>query len=117
MMSPQQICWTLFVANPTGEIGQLREEELPVVRAIVPPDLSGPVFEDDLDPADLVFDGKLSPCWSGTSATRSAAAGDPAGCSAMTPTATGTQTTTSSASACQMSMPPWRRPASICVQP
>jgi hypothetical protein len=61
MMSPQQICWTLFMANPTGEIGQLREEELPVVRVIVPPDLSGRVFEDDLDPGDLVFDGKLTP--------------------------------------------------------
>ena len=46
------------MANPAGEIGQLREEELPVVRVIVPPDPSGPVFEDDLDPGDLVFDGK-----------------------------------------------------------
>jgi hypothetical protein len=49
------------MANRTGEIGQLRDEELPVVRVIVPPDLSGPVFEDDLDPGDLVFDGKLTP--------------------------------------------------------
>ena len=49
------------MANPVGEIGQLREEELPVVRVIVPPDPSGPVFEDDLDPGDLVFDGKLTP--------------------------------------------------------
>jgi len=49
------------MANPEGEIGQLREEELPVVRVIVPPDLSGRVFEDDLDPGDLVFDGKLTP--------------------------------------------------------
>jgi hypothetical protein len=32
-----------------------------VVRVIVPPDLSGRVFEDDLDPGDLVFDGKLTP--------------------------------------------------------
>src|SRR2546430_17584728 len=61
MMLPQQTCWTLLVANPTGEIGQLREEELPVVRVIVPPDLSGRVFEDDLDPGDLVFDGNLTP--------------------------------------------------------
>jgi hypothetical protein len=61
MMSPQQICWTLFMANPAGEIGQLREEELPVVRVIVPPDPSGRVFEDDLDPGHLVFDGKLTP--------------------------------------------------------
>jgi hypothetical protein len=49
------------MANPTGEIGQLRDEELPVVRVIVPPDLSGPVFEDDLDPGDLVFDRKRTP--------------------------------------------------------
>ncbi len=49
------------MANPTGKIGQLRDEELPVVRVIVPPDPSGRVFEDDLDPGDLVFDGKLTP--------------------------------------------------------
>lgn len=49
------------MANPTGEIGQLREDEFPVVRVIVPPDLSGRVFEDDLDPGDLVFDGKRTP--------------------------------------------------------
>jgi hypothetical protein len=49
------------MANPTGEIGRLREEELPVVRVIVPPDPGGRVFEDDLDPGDLVFDGKLTP--------------------------------------------------------
>ena len=61
MMLPQKACLTLPVANPTGKIGQLREEELPVVRVIVPPDPSGRVFEDDLDPGDLVFDGKLTP--------------------------------------------------------
>jgi hypothetical protein len=49
------------MANRAGEIGQLREEELPVVRVIVPPDLNGRVFEDDLDPGDLIFDGKLTP--------------------------------------------------------
>src|SRR6185437_103269 len=49
------------MANPSGEIGRLREEELPVVPVIVPPDPSGRVFEDDLDPGDLVFDGKLTP--------------------------------------------------------
>jgi hypothetical protein len=49
------------MANPAGEIGQLREEELPVVRVIVSPDPSGRVFEDDLDPGDLVFDGQLTP--------------------------------------------------------
>ena len=61
MMPPQQTCLTLLVANPAGEIGQLREEELPVVRVIVPPDPGGRVFEDDLDPGDLVFDGSLTP--------------------------------------------------------
>jgi hypothetical protein len=57
------MCWTYSssVANSTGEIGQLRDEELPVVRVIVPPDRSGRVFEDDLAPGDLVFDGKLTP--------------------------------------------------------
>jgi hypothetical protein len=49
------------VANPTGEIGQLRDEALPVVRVIVPPDRSGRMFEDDLDLSDLAFDGKLTP--------------------------------------------------------
>ena len=49
------------MANPTGEIGRLREEKLPVVRAIVQRDPDGRVFEDDLDPGDLVFDGKLTP--------------------------------------------------------
>ena len=49
------------MANPAGEIGRLREEELPVVRVIVPPDPGGRVFEDDLDPDDLVFDSKLTP--------------------------------------------------------
>jgi hypothetical protein len=49
------------MTDPGGEIGVLREEELPVVRVIVLPDPRGRVFEDDLDPADLVFDGKLTP--------------------------------------------------------
>ncbi len=49
------------MANLAGEIGQLLDEELPVVRVIVPHDLSGPVFEDDLDPGALIFDGKLTP--------------------------------------------------------
>jgi hypothetical protein len=49
------------MANPAGEIGQLREEELPVVRVIVPPDPGGRVFPDDLDHGDLVFDGKRTP--------------------------------------------------------
>jgi len=49
------------MANPAGEIGQLREEELPVVRVIVPPDPGGRVFPDDLDPGDLVFDARRTP--------------------------------------------------------
>ena len=49
------------MTNPAGEIGQLREDELPIVRVIVPPDPSGRVFEDDLNPGDLVFDGMLTP--------------------------------------------------------
>ena len=50
--------WLEFVyVQAAGEIGHLRDEELPAVRVIVPPDLSGRVFEDDLDPGDVVFDG------------------------------------------------------------
>jgi hypothetical protein len=49
------------MTDPAGEIGKLREEELPVIRVIVPPDPRGRVFEDDLDSAGLVFDGKLTP--------------------------------------------------------
>jgi hypothetical protein len=45
------------MSKPAGEIGHLRDEELPAVRVIVPPDPSGRVFEDDLDPGDVVFDG------------------------------------------------------------
>ena len=55
------------MANPTGEIGQLRDEELPAVRVIVPADPGGRVFDDDLAPGDLVFDGSRPPsvfrCW------------------------------------------------------
>jgi hypothetical protein len=47
--------------NPAGEIGQLRDEELPAIRVIVPADPSGRVFFDDLDPGDVVFDGNLTP--------------------------------------------------------
>ena len=49
------------MTNPAGEIGQLRQEVLPVVRVIVPPDPSGRVVEDDLEPGDLVFDGMATP--------------------------------------------------------
>ena len=45
------------MSKPAGEIGHIRDEELPAVRVIVPPDLSGRVFEDDLDRGDVVFDG------------------------------------------------------------
>ena len=49
------------MANPTGEIGQLRDEELPAVRVIVPADPSGRVFDDDLGPGDVTFDGNRTP--------------------------------------------------------
>jgi hypothetical protein len=49
------------VANPAGEIGQLRDEGLPAVRVIVPPDVNGRLFQDDLDPGDVVFDRNLTP--------------------------------------------------------
>jgi hypothetical protein len=45
------------MSKPAGEIGHLRDEELPAVRVIVPAGLGGRVFEDDLDPGDVVFDG------------------------------------------------------------
>ena len=54
--------WRPASPSPAGfPVGRLREEELPVVRVIVQPDPDGRVFEDDLDPGDLVFDGKLTP--------------------------------------------------------
>lgn len=43
-----------------GEIGQLRDEELPAIRVIVPPDARGRLFADDLDPGAVVFDGRLT---------------------------------------------------------
>jgi hypothetical protein len=49
------------MTNPAGQIGQLREDELPVVRVIVPADPGGRLFQDDLNPGDLVFDGMLTP--------------------------------------------------------
>jgi hypothetical protein len=49
------------MSQPAGEIGHLRDEELPAVRVIVPPDPRGRVFEDDLDPGDVVFDGNRTP--------------------------------------------------------
>ncbi len=47
--------------NPPGEIGHVRDEELPAIRVIVPPDPSGRLFADDLDPGDVVFDASLMP--------------------------------------------------------
>lgn len=49
------------MGHPAGEIGQLRNEELPAIRVIVPPDLGGRLFADDLDPNDVVFDGNRTP--------------------------------------------------------
>ena len=48
------------MSSPAGEIGQLRDEELPAIRVIVPPDTRGRLFADDLDPGDVVFDRKLT---------------------------------------------------------
>lgn len=49
------------MANLAGEIGQLRDEALPAIRVVVPPDPSARRFQDDLDPGDVVFDGNLTP--------------------------------------------------------
>jgi hypothetical protein len=49
------------MGHPAGEIGQLRDEELPAVRVIVPADPGGRLFSDDLGPGDVVFDGKRTP--------------------------------------------------------
>jgi hypothetical protein len=49
------------MADPAGEIGRLRDEQLPAVRVIVPPDPGGRVFDDDLAPGDVVFDGSRTP--------------------------------------------------------
>jgi hypothetical protein len=49
------------MTHPAGEIGQVRDEELPAIRVIVPPDFGGRLFSDDLGPGDLVFDGSRTP--------------------------------------------------------
>jgi hypothetical protein len=49
------------MSTPAGDIGQLRDEELPAIRVVVPPDPGGRLFSDDLDPDDVVFDGNLTP--------------------------------------------------------
>lgn len=49
------------MVGSAGEIGLLRDEELPVIRVIVPPELGSRAFQDDLDMGDVVFDGKLTP--------------------------------------------------------
>jgi hypothetical protein len=48
------------MSKPPGEIGHLRDDELPAVRVIVPPDPGGRLFEDDLDPGSVVFDRNLT---------------------------------------------------------
>ena len=55
------MCQSSFMPNPAGEIGQLRTDELPAIRVIVPPDVEGRLFQDDLDPDDVVFDANLTP--------------------------------------------------------
>jgi len=49
------------MAQPAGEIGHVRDDELPAVRVIVPPDPGGRLFADDLGADDVVFDGSLTP--------------------------------------------------------
>ena len=49
------------MTNPSGEIGQLRDEELPAIRVIVLPALGGRMFQDDLDLSDVESDGSLMP--------------------------------------------------------
>jgi hypothetical protein len=49
------------MAKPSGEIGQLRDEDLPVIRVIVRPDVGSRAFSDDPDRDDLVFDRRLTP--------------------------------------------------------
>jgi hypothetical protein len=46
------------MVKPAGEIGHLRDEDLPAIRVIVRPDLGSRAFPDDLDPDDVVFDGR-----------------------------------------------------------
>src|SRR5579863_3174138 len=101
--------------TPPGEIGQVRNEELPAIRVIVAPDPTGRLFADDLDPGDLVFDGNLTPMlvWH---ERYPVGRGWRSGWVLVFDTdGRGTRTTTSSASACRMWMPRWRRPASTCA--
>ena len=49
------------MAQPAGEIGHVRDDELPAVRVIVPPDPGGRLFADDLGADDVVFDTSLTP--------------------------------------------------------
>jgi len=83
------------MANRPVRDRRLPEEELARVRVIVPPDPSGRVFEDYLDPGTWYSTASCHQCWfPGTKrVTRSAAAGDRAGGSSMTTDGTGTQTT------------------------
>jgi hypothetical protein len=47
--------------DPTGEVGQLRDEELPAIRVIVPPAPGGRLFADDLDLGNVDFVGSPTP--------------------------------------------------------
>ena len=47
--------------NPSGEIGQLRDEELPAIRVIVLLALGGRMFQDDFDLGDVESGGSLMP--------------------------------------------------------
>jgi hypothetical protein len=95
------------MSKPAGEIGHLRDEELPAVRVIVPPDLSSRIFEDDLDPGDVAFDGNRTAMliWHERY---------PLGRGWRSGWVLSYDTTTSSASAWPTSTPPWRRPATTC---
>jgi hypothetical protein len=47
--------------SPAGEIGHLRDDELPAIRVIVPAASGARRFGDDLDLDDVGFDGRLTP--------------------------------------------------------
>jgi hypothetical protein len=49
------------MAKPTGEIGRLRDEDLPAIRVIVPPDVGSRAFQDDLEQGEIVFDDRATP--------------------------------------------------------
>ncbi len=49
------------MVNPAGDAGQLRDEELPAIRVIVPAAREGRWFPGDLDLDGVSFDGNLTP--------------------------------------------------------